>query len=254
MKKRSLIASIAMLLVSAIVLSTSTYAWFSAGATVSVAQVQATVQNTDGSIQIAATNGESTVWGQSVTLEELQAQTSTNHFSTALVPVSVDPTSGFSVVSGALEAGMNNGVAMNQLTVGTAATTSYTQYTVYIKANSAATVSLAPSFTGAVPFLYGGMLVDGTMYVYNSANHTYSPATSATSGSWDEDNNFIINGSEGTVGSAVTLQTDAVSSTFTAGQVKAVTFYIWAEGQDAACFGSVTPSAATMDFTAQKTA
>ncbi|MCR4614784.1 MAG: hypothetical protein K5756_01355 [Clostridiales bacterium] len=43
-----------MLLVSAIVLSTSTYAWFSAGAAVSVEQITANVTHTDGSVVIRA--------------------------------------------------------------------------------------------------------------------------------------------------------------------------------------------------------
>jgi hypothetical protein len=97
MKKRSLIASIAMLLVSAIVLSTSTYAWFSAGAAVSVEKITASVQNTDGSLQVSAT-GAADSWGdilEQSTIEALFASTQEGAADfikpTNLIPITVNP-------------------------------------------------------------------------------------------------------------------------------------------------------------------
>ena len=64
MKKRSLVAAIAMLIVSAIVLTSSTYAWFASNSAANVETISANVANNDGSLQIMAT--EAAVTGSTV--------------------------------------------------------------------------------------------------------------------------------------------------------------------------------------------
>ena len=57
MKKRSLVAAIAMLMVSAIVLTSSTYAWFATSSAAAVDKFSATVTNNSGSLTVQAVNG-----------------------------------------------------------------------------------------------------------------------------------------------------------------------------------------------------
>ena len=58
MKKRSLVAALAMLMVSAIVLTSSTYAWFAASAEANVSAFSATVSNNSGNLTVKATGAE----------------------------------------------------------------------------------------------------------------------------------------------------------------------------------------------------
>lgn len=67
MKKRSLLAAIAMLVVSAIVLTSATFAWFSMGDSVSIGQFQVGVAEADG-LMISADNSS---WGTSVALSTI---------------------------------------------------------------------------------------------------------------------------------------------------------------------------------------
>lgn len=67
MKKRSLFAAIAMLVVSAIVLTSATFAWFSMGDSVSVTQFTVGVAEADG-LMISADNSS---WGTSVALSTI---------------------------------------------------------------------------------------------------------------------------------------------------------------------------------------
>jgi len=55
MKKRSLFAAVAMLIVSAIVLTSATYAWFASNSNATVGKIGASVTNADGSLLVKAT-------------------------------------------------------------------------------------------------------------------------------------------------------------------------------------------------------
>lgn len=69
MKKRSLFAAVAMLLVSAIVLTSATYAWFASNDSASVAGIKASVTNTDGNLRVKASGDyalSTATWGNAV--------------------------------------------------------------------------------------------------------------------------------------------------------------------------------------------
>ena len=87
MKKRSLIAAIAMLVVSAIVLTSATFAWFSMGDTVTVTAFDASVTDATG-LTISA-NGTS--FRSSVSLSDVQtANQYTAMVTGSMFPVSTD--------------------------------------------------------------------------------------------------------------------------------------------------------------------
>ena len=93
-KKRAFISAIAMLVVSAIVLTSATFAWFSMAKQVSVESMDLSITSPDG-IQISA---NTSAWHTSVTADELKAVSTqtrynaytgnTNHFPDLLSPSS----------------------------------------------------------------------------------------------------------------------------------------------------------------------
>ncbi|MBQ2812726.1 MAG: hypothetical protein IJE63_05680, partial [Clostridia bacterium] len=86
MKKRSLVAALAMLMVSAIVLTSSTYAWFATGKTAKVSNVSATVGNSDGNILVSA-DGEN--FNTSISFDDFVADSTTTNFKPGqFIPVS----------------------------------------------------------------------------------------------------------------------------------------------------------------------
>lgn len=261
MKKRTLIASIAMLVVSAIVLSTSTYAWFSAGSTVSVEQLTASVQNTDGSIEIAAAS--TGPWSNIVTASALQ-DISTNLFPAQLVPVSVTPATPLIVAGGLTETTYDHdenaatpAVAVNSFSATGAATAGYLKATIYVRAAQAGTTAtLTATFASGQTFLFG-MVRSGSTYKH-LGNGTYSPIAATTAADLlDTNNDDIISATEGgtSVGSelSTTASTDTLTLTFTnANDVVAVDIYIWAEGQEASCSGAIAASQASIDVSIVK--
>lgn len=75
-KKRAFVSAIAMLVISAIVLTTSTFAWFRMGKTVAVEAMKLSVDAPDG-IQISA-NATEASWGRIVTTTDLFVATEGN--------------------------------------------------------------------------------------------------------------------------------------------------------------------------------
>ena len=100
MKKRSLFAAVAMLIVSAVVLTSATYAWFASGTEVTVSTVSADVSNSDGSIKISADGSN---WKTTLANADLQAVAS-NILPAAFTPVSIQP-SNLNVVAGSITDG-----------------------------------------------------------------------------------------------------------------------------------------------------
>jgi hypothetical protein len=87
-RKNMLRSSAAMLLVSALALTTATYAWFTTGNGGKVSQISLTAQN-DSGIQLSA---DAENWKGTITLDDLTAQTATTIYSDKLSPRSSDGT------------------------------------------------------------------------------------------------------------------------------------------------------------------
>lgn len=259
MKKRSLVASIAMLLVSAIVLSTSTYAWFSAGAAVSVGEITATIQETDGSIKVCATNSQTeSDWGDTLSTAAIQA-VSTYSFPEYISPISCQPAATPTFISGSLTSSESNGVVTQSLATGTNVAGKYTKYSFFLKAGAAGTrAQIVPAFTTTLNYVMGLVVVGDQSAVFSANNTiTYNPITNNNTTLTDTDKDGIISTTEGSssVGSAVTTGGTSMAAPFqvtfaSTTDVKQVDVYIWAEGQQASCTGSPVAGTASFSFTA----
>ncbi len=246
-KKRALLSAVAMLIVSAVALSSATYAWFSSGNAVGVDQVQATVSNSDGSILISAT-GVGDTWKTQLLLTDLQA-VATNLMPTTLVPVSA-----------ILDDAQFIGGSITDATFAASGSTTagYIKYTVYIKATAATNVKITPLFNSSVSFVYGGVVQGANSLLLNANDgRTYYPIDNPTLSAVDTNTNDIIDASEalaGDLGAAqtATQATGDIPLTMAVEQVYPINVYVWAEGQDASCRGVVPPSSSSMTLTISK--
>lgn len=262
MKKRSLVAAIAMLIVSAIVLTSSTYAWFASSASASVTGINATVSNNNGSISVAPTG----TYAKAAVKDIYKTAITGNDYEnlcTNLNPVSMNFTTT---------------PQFNKVNYDTAKFTSFTaggensDYLVYqfkVKASNAAdasaarTVSMGTSFTTNSGAFCNGIVAvtvnSTTTYYFYNGGGSYEALVAMTAGSTgieDTNGNAIVDAGDANLVAA----SDLVQSTSfaTAGLVDGpssisvltgiaagaeaeatVTCYVWAEGQDSGCTGNV---------------
>jgi len=249
MKKRSLVAAIAMLIVSALVLTTATYAWFASNSAASVSKIAATISNSDGSILLSADGG--TTWD--VALDQSDFTATTGSFATNLTPVSCTTGTSPSFIGGAISDDVFTGASATQ-------GTDYTHFTVMVKTTADATVTFTPTFASAVTYGYGLVYVQNQpIKIYNTGSRSYTPiaynanATSVTGN--DANHNAIIDNdatenansilaAEPVTGSA---SNSAFTLNMTEGVAQTIEVWFWAEGQDSTCTGGV--SAAEISFT-----
>ena len=266
MKKRSLVAAIAMLVVSAIVLTSSTYAWFAASTTASVGQVTADVGNSAGAVYVSA---DSSTWSSSVTKDQLAAAGGT--FPAALTPVSYNSPSDqwFTGSIGNTEA--------RTLTATASASVPNTaiHYTFYVYVDAPGTVTISPTWTRGANYVYAYILADSTKTLYGGAapsgsgDDSYFPVTAAGTANDTNPSDGIISGTEAAAGTNLTVASSAVTApataattpslTFTsaqtgAGNAKTVEVVVWAEGHDSNCFGIVAAAQAQLSWTLNYTA
>lgn len=262
MKKRSLVAAIAMLMVSAIVLTSSTYAWFATGTTAKVSNISATVANTQGNIQISADGKE-----YSTAIDYSKFETVTGN----LCPKSFNPVSfnpgAKSFIAGSIEQDSTVGSAtegkfiFNPTAVNVDGA-SCIMINVYVKSDVDCTVKVTPNMTGTTyDFIYSALYdAEGNYKVYNkTSSRGYVPVVSAVKGV-DANNNAIMDASDtladgsattyNALGSAVSATSDALTLTLKKGVAQTVTLYVWAEGNDIACSGAVPEAACgvVLDF------
>ncbi|MBQ2964734.1 MAG: hypothetical protein IJE14_08735 [Clostridia bacterium] len=263
MKKRSLVAALAMLMVSAIVLTSSTYAWFATGTTAKVSNISATVANTAGNIQISA---DGTDYSTSLDYTEF-ASVGGNFMPNSFTPVSFNP-GGMSFIAGSIEQDATVGSATEGKFVFNPTTVSdgssyYIMINIYVKSDVDCNVKITPNMTGSTySFIYSALFdTEGNYKVYNkTSTSSYVPVVSATKGV-DQNGNaimdasdFIADGTEtpytGLAGDAVSCTADPLTIALTANQAKTVTLYVWAEGNDIACSGAVPEKACgvVLDF------
>lgn len=264
MKKRSLVSAIAMLVVSAIVLTSSTYAWFSTSSSSSVAAINASVNNNAGSLRIAATGDNAATASAGIYKTEITATDYTN-LAEALRPVSMS-------INGA-DTPQFNKVAYDAAKFDTfAAATANTEYLTYqftaeyVNGTAAAkTINITPTFTpNAKLFTYGllSITADGvtTNYFFNGSSG-YTPVAAMTADEvLDTNGNAIIDAEDtgyaasdmgsyasatvATSGSAMTLMSVDAGTTETA----IINVYVWAEGNDPQCTGNVNAESSGFAF------
>ena len=274
MKKRSLFVAVVMLVVSAMVLTSATYAWFATTGSLTVQSFSASVENTSGGLVISADNSN---WTNTLTYADYNYTNNTN----SLIGTYTNGTYAggtFTPVSGTVgSAGVSfvGGRLAGATFTGEAATTgSYLKVTTYAKTLNGVTgtLTITPNFTTASDFVYyaifvkdsGGNVVTNGTYTLAKQADGYSPISSSSGTCTDANTDGVIQSAEGSAGtvtvsstsvSAVATSAQAISVSMTA-SLTAVTIdvYMWAEGQDANCTGSVTTanstSAMTLSFVA----
>ncbi len=263
MKKRSLVAALAMLMVSAIVLTSSTYAWFATGTTAKVSNIEARVANTAGNIQISA-NG--TDYKTALDYSEF-AGASGNFMPNYFSPVSFNPDAK-SFISGSIEQDGTVGSATEGKFVFNPAVVSdgsgyYIMLNVYVKSDVDCVVKITPNMTGSTyDFIYSALFDNAGSYkVYNkTSGRGYTPVVSAVKGvdvngnAIMDANDTLADGSTTSYNALAAATVDATSEALeinlTKGTAKTITLYVWAEGNDQACSGAVPDAACgvVLDF------
>lgn len=259
MKKRSLVAAIAMLIVSAIVLTSSTYAWFASSASASVTGINATVSNNNGSISVAptGTNAKAAVkdiYKTAITGNDYEG------LCTNLNPVSMyisDSTPQFNKVNYNTETFTSFAPATENA--------DYLVYQFKVKASNAADASAArnvgmtTSFTtntgafcnGIVAVTAGGTT---TYYFYNGGGSYEALIAMTNSTITDTNGDAIVGSGDANLVAASDLLASSSFSGVTTGPASipvlssiaagaeaeaTVSVYVWAEGQDSGCTGNV---------------
>lgn len=241
MKKRSLMSAVAMLVVSAIVLSSATYAWFSLGTTARVSQLNFSVESANG-ISVSA---DGTHYYSVLTNQIIKDDGGHDYITAPLIlsPVDYNPVA----ASGSFR--LSSGIVDDVLSMSATpavADTDYVEFEVYVKSTTAGTVSFAGSAIGgsAGDVIYVSIEDDDGEYVFpGSGTSTYAPLkTSTTSADLidgiaqdlaDIDSMVVIgDGTEAfnTIGE--------YSLDLTAGVAKMITVRLWVEGQDPQCAGA----------------
>ena len=235
MRKSALLSSVAMLIVSAIVLTSATYAWFASSDRVDVKSIKATVETSSG-LLISIDKGIS--WKTSVDVTDQKPST----FS----PVSTATGKAGTWVTGGYK---NDVLELKAATAGT--TGQYMAYEVWVKGPVGETVTVTPNFIEsgaevkkAMKFaLYditdsdatkhsfigngtktGVIAADGTTTGYQGTS-----ATGNQTGVNTENGAFTIGGTSITEVDKYTFTLGAAPSKFMA--------YVWVEGNDVDCNG-----------------
>ncbi len=275
-----------MLIVSAVVLTSATYAWFASGSKADIDTIGASISNSDGTLLISV---DSTNWGTNLVYTDWFPSGSL--LTGNKVPSTNDATSGYPVltpVSFDAPNGTFVGGSLSQITDSSSANYKDFQFTAasatsgwidlkyYVKSTAACNITLTPTFSSDINFIYGAITatVDSTTttnVVGKSTATGYVPVV-ATSGTAMDTNtaNGIVDAAEdtgntllkqGASNTVVPLTGSAKNLTFTYSQAMADAetavechIIIWAEGQDASCTGKVTSQNAEMTVALEKTA
>lgn len=229
MKKRSFIAALAMLVVSAIVLTSATFAWFSMGDTVTVSSFNASVADATG-LTISATGTGN--WGSSISLSDISAANqATSLVSSTMFPVSTD---GQSTVYSAHLVGATK-VMDEGDTSGF-----YYDFPVYIRyeGDSTATIYLTgTTITNATDNAAGKDPVKAARLAVYKDNET-APNVFVPSATNGETYNYIsaAAGTTSTINSSkIKTAANAMSFTVPSRTAQKINVRIWLEGEDVEC-------------------
>lgn len=251
MKKRSLFAAVAMLLVSALVLTSATFAWFAAGQATTVTTVTSKVQNNDGSLLVAAQNAQGFFKTEIGAADFVAANSGLLAADNVLTPVDAKIVGNNAPVwFGCTYDGFEFDASANG--------TGYLNYNWYIKSDKDGTINLVPSFTVGTggAFVYGLVIVNNVNYIFGTSGDSYVPfndsnveATEGASGTMGiVDSNDTITAGALYNGTVSVQNPAAINIAATAGTVYTIQCYVWAEGQDDGCYGSVSNTGAGFSF------
>lgn len=256
LKKKAVLSALAMLIVTAIALSSATFAWFTAGTVVNVETISASITNTDGSLLISADNVTYDIVATAAEIQAYAGNTLPSGQATggAYVPVSVTP------ATQQLIAGSINGETRLFEAAGNA-TAGFFKVTIWLKGTSDMTVTVDPNFQpGTVPFLYAALYTadEPAPLVLGTAGDSYFPIANGSVSCVDDNANDIIDaldaGYQATMlGTQVTAVADGtLSIDLEANVAETVTIIMWAEGQDAQCSGPISPATSSLTLAVTK--
>jgi hypothetical protein len=236
MKKRSLLTAVVMLVVSAILLTSSTYAWFAGTHEARVSKVATSVSGADaGNVQVAVSDAGP--WKTSLDADALYSG------NTQLDPIDVlNPKTNMSSICTADYDSTNFEVSQ---------TGSALHYVWYVRAQhftEGQNIVIPVSFTSS-DAIYGVVKVNNTNYFYGPS--TYKSCYNVTAAVEGGTVNGIIDDNDTVTGTlSETMTPDGPTSISVAASSTPiqVDVYVWAEGQDAACVGGVDVSGAGFTF------
>lgn len=247
-KKRALLSSVAMLVVSAVVLSSATFAWFVAGDTATITGIDATI---DAGSSVQVSRNRTGPWLGTLTSDALEGYRPSGE-TAALLAASTGPSvSGDSFYTGELD---NNGVFSATALTDAAESlgTHAFKFDVYVKSSVAGSVTLeGTTFTAGVlsKAVFCAIVEENKQAkIYNAAGSIVSGAYNGITApieATDTGNGIIETGeiSPAVAGALQPVSTlgniEDFAMTFANPQdVIKLTFYVWLEGQHADCVGT----------------
>lgn len=257
-KKRAIFSAVAMLVVSAIALSSATYAWFSAGTTVSAGQLSASITNNDGSLLITADTPTLNNWKTNLEAADIIGSTSAGNVLPAGMTVTT-PTAGvftpvtvnFSAasitpLSGEIEISDVAPFTRTVRATGNAAG-GYLKYTVWVKSSVDANIKITPYFSNTVAFIYGGVILGSQKSLLGAAGDSYYPLANTSVTGTDSNANDVLDAADvgfapAMLGAQQTVAADPIITTtvpLVGGTATPIVVYMWAEGQDLQCSGPI---------------
>jgi len=270
-KKRAILSAVAMLVVSAIALSSATFAWFSAGTTVSAGLLSASITNNDGSLVITADLPANNNWKTNLDATDIIGATGTgNVLPTGMTvaaptdgvftPVTVDfSAASISPIAGQIDIGATAPFTHTVKANGNAAG-GYLKYTVWVKASTATNIKITPYFNNTVAFIYGGVVLGTQKVLLGTVGDSYWPLANGTVTGTDSNVNDILDASDTGFQPAYLGPQQTVSATTTitssaqlvAGVATPITVYMWAEGQDLQCSGAIGTANGSISLVVEK--
>jgi len=270
-KKRAILSAVAMLVVSAIALSSATFAWFSAGTTVSAGQLSASITNNDGSLVITADNPTNNNWKTNLDATDIIGSTTAGNILPSGMTVGT-PTAGvFTPITVEWSAASVTPLA-GQVTIGATAPYTHTvaasgnatggflKYTVWVKTSTNTNIKLTPYFANTVPFVYGGVILGSQKVLLGADGDSYYPLANGSVSGTDSNGNDVLDSSDigfqtSYLGEKQTVSASSVITTtvaIVANTPTPITVYMWAEGQDTNCSGAIGTATGTVSLVIEK--
>jgi hypothetical protein len=263
MKKRSLFAAVAMLIVSALVLTSATYAWFANGTAAQVNKIAASAKGSSGLVKVCHTNSATySDWKQQLAYTDLGLTAAS--FDTEPIDVSVGttPTTYSCAYTG------------DTFTAADTSSAAFAgvYYDFYVKAfqvSDSGKIDCRLSWDQGSnqAFVYGLVVVDGTnTYLFGSENNneTYIPFSNPGTAA-ESNQNGIVDAADLAADSASTITLSASQASLTGNALTTVDsakqilldgattahhieVYLWAEGQDPQCVNANQNLSAGLTF------
>ncbi len=232
MRKSALLSSVAMLIVSAIVLTSATYAWFSASTAVDVEGIRGSVSATTGLLIKKASD---TDWKSSIALGSESPKT--------FIPVS--SANGTNWVTGTFESKKLTLTSVTATNSAEAQAAGFLRVDFQVKGPAGAKVEVTPNFgntaANAKAAAKYALIMDSAAFtssVYDFDESGNSYYGTSTEDAIEEAN---VSGDAFTVSDGTQITPNTTNFTFdiaTAETVVNFTLFVWLEGNDADCIAS----------------